>query len=475
MNRPIKRVFLLIVVLFALLVGYTVRWTIVEADDLNKNALNQRSTLRELRNPRGAILADQGAVLARSVRRGRGENAVYTRRYPQGDLYGRPVGYSFVQRGNSGLEKQYDDELAGRQDEFESAIDELLGRSQDEHTMITALDQTAQRVANQGLAGRAGAVVVIEPHTGRVPVYLSVPGYDPNLVRTRRGFESLNRDSDQPLFDRVSQAAYPPGSTFKIVTATAGLDSGVFTPESTINGDSPKKISGTPLANSGSKSYGNITFSTALVNSVNTAFAQVGEKVGSKTLISYMKKFGFYQPPPIDLPRDEVVSSGLRRRGHLLPTDAPIDIGRTSIGQERLTVTPLQMATVAATVANDGVRIAPRIARSFRDRYGRTTTTIKPKRIERVMSTQTASELNLMMRKVVEEGTGQPAQISGLSIAGKTGTAERGTTLNQAWFIGFAPAENPRFAIAVTIEETPGFGGTVAAPIARDVLKSLLR
>lgn len=474
MNAAIRRIFLGVIALFALLALFTSRWSVIEADSLKRNNLNKIPALRELRDPRGPILSADGETIARSVRHGRGEERVYRRVYPLRELFGHPVGYSYVQRGGTGLERWYDDDLAGRRDEFASVLDTLLGRKREARTLVTALDARAQRVARQALAGRAGAVVAIDPRTGRVPVYVSVPGYDPNNVRTNSGFESLNADDHSPLFDRVATAAYPPGSTFKVVTAAAALDTEAYRPDSVVNGNSPKQISGKPLENSGGQSFGDIALTTALTKSVNTVWAQVGERLGSRTMIDYMKRFGFYDKPPVDLPADQVAASGLRERGRLLPDDASIDVGRVAIGQERLAVTPLQMATVAATVANGGVRVAPRLAVSFIDRTGRTVRRVRRDEIRRVISTHTARVLNEMMQNVVREGTGTAAALAGISVAGKTGTAEvpRG---NQAWFIGFAPAERPRYAIAVTVEQTTGEGGTVAAPIARDVLQSLLR
>lgn len=477
MNRSIRRVFWAVTLLFALLLANTARWSVVDADSLKQNSLNKIPSLREMRDPRGPVLAGGGETIARSVRRGRGHDAVYERRYPLGPLFGHPVGYSYVRRGVVGLERFYDDELVGRREEFVSVLDSLLGREREAQTMHTALDEQAQRVAGQSLAGRAGAVVVIEPRTGRVPVYVSVPGFDPSEVRTDAGYRVLRGATGEPrLFDRVAQSAYPPGSTFKVVTATAGLDSGAFTPDSVLNGDSPQDFSGTPLANSGGSDFGDISLTTALTNSVNTVWAQVGEKVGSETMIEYMKRFGFYDKPPVDLPRDQVVASGLRESGELLNEDEPIDVARVAIGQERLAVTPLQMATVAATVANGGERVAPHVVERFSDKYGRTRERVKTDRVERVMTRATAAELNEMMQNVVREGTGGAASLAGIGVAGKTGTAEvKGGAANQAWFIGFAPAERPRYAIAVTVQETTGQGGTVAAPIARSVLQSLLR
>ncbi len=474
MNTAIRRVFWGVVALFTLLAVYTARWSVIESDSLKQSSLNKIPALREWRDPRGQILTANRSTIARSVRRGSGDDVHYSRRYPRGARYGHPVGYSYVTRGGSGLEKYYDDELVGRREEFVSVLNSLLGRKSEALTLVTAMDDEAQRVAGQALAGRAGAVAVIEPRTGRVPVYVSVPGYDPNDVRASDGYARLNRGDRSPLFDRVATAAYPPGSTFKVVTAAAAIDTGAYRPSSLVNGDSPKQISGTPLENSGGKSWGDITLTDALTHSVNTVWAQVGEDVGSDTMIEYMKRFGFYDKPPIDLPSDQLAASGLREQGELLPDDAPIDVGRVAIGQERLAVTPLQMATVAATVANGGVRVAPRLATSFEDRTGRTRNRIGAKRVTRVMSAATARKLNQMMQNVVREGTGTAAALIGIDSAGKTGTAERARG-NQAWFVGFAPAERPRYAIAVTVEQTTGQGGTVAAPIARQVLQSLLR
>lgn len=473
MNKPIRRVFYVVVVLFALLVFYTARWTVIDAHSLNQNALNRIPAQKQLKNPRGAILTDSGRVLARSVKVG-GSDGIYERRYPQGSLFGHPVGYSFAVRGQSGLEKYYNDRLTGETESVSSILDQLLGRGGEQQAMITNLDRGGQQLARGQLAGRAGAVVVIEPATGRVPVYVSVPGYDPAELRTDRGAERLFKDRSAPLLDRVSGATYPPGSTFKVVTATAALDSGMMTPASTVDGRSPQRFSGQPLANFGGQSFGQVSLETALQNSVNTAFGNIGVELGEDRLLEYMKRYGFYSPPPVDLPANQLSSSGLRdRRGQLLPEDAGIDLARVAIGQERLSVTPIQMATVAATVANGGVRMEPRIARSFRDQYGRVKKRIEPEQAERVMSRKTAAELNDMMRKVVEQGTGQAANIGDLKMAGKTGTAEVPGG-NQAWFIGFAPYDDPRYAIAVTIEKTQGTGGALAAPIGAAVLQDLL-
>lgn len=472
MNVPIRRVFFVIVLLFALLGFYTMRWTVFEARSLNQNALNKIPAQKAAKQPRGSILAKSGVVLARSTKQSDGE---YLRRYPTGSLFSHPVGYSYAFRGQSGLEKYYNDRLTGEQQSVTTVLDGLLGRGGDEQNMVTNLDRGAQQLATQQMAGRKGAVVVIDPKTGRIPVYVSVPGYDPALLRTNAGVNQLNQDKENaPLIDRVSGATYPPGSTFKVVAATAALDSGVMSTTSTVDGNSPQTFSSKPLRNDFNQQFGPTNLKTALTYSVNTAFGNIGVELGKDRLIEYMKRYGFYAPPPVDLPNSGLLASGLRGpEGNLLPPDAGIDLARVAIGQERLSVTPIQMATVAATVANDGVRMEPRLARIFRDEYGRTTANITPEKATRVMKRSTAEELNKMMRNVVVEGTGGAANVGNLDMAGKTGTAEvRGG--NQAWFIGFAPYDNPKYAVAVTIELTQEFGGAVAAPIARDVVQYLL-
>lgn len=475
MDRAIVRVAFVVTLMFALLLAFTSRWTIFEADDLRQNALNRRALLRQQQQPRGPILAADGRAIARSYATGRGTDRIYRRRYTRPTIFAHPVGYSFVDLGNSGMESYYNDQLSGDREELLTVLDQFLGRRAEGRTMLTALDPDAQRIAGQQLAGQAGAVVVIEPRTGRVPVYVSVPGYDQNDARRPAEYARLRRAKDSPLFDRVGASGYPPGSTFKVVTATAALDSGKFTPQDEVNGNSPKTFSGRPLANAGDQSFGDISLTDALTNSVNTVWAQVGEEIGDGTLYEYMNRYGFNRKPPVDLPRGEVVASGVRDSdGDLIRSSGQVDVGRVAIGQERLAVTPLQMATVAATVANDGVRMEPRLAQEFRDRDGRVAKQIPPRRAQRVMSLTTAQELTAMMTRVVDEGTGTAAKLAGFPVAGKTGTAERGNGTNTAWFIGFAPVDDPQYAIAVAVEKTTGQGGTIAAPIARGVLESLL-
>jgi peptidoglycan glycosyltransferase len=339
--------------------------------------------------------------------------------------------------------------------------------------VVTNLDPRAQKEAISALGGRAGSIVAIEPQTGKVRVMVSIPDYDANQIPNR--FTLLNRAPGSPLLDRATQARYQPGSTFKVVTAAAALDTGKFTPTSVIDGSSPKTIGGVPLSNAGGESFGPISLTDALTNSVNTVWAQVGERLGKGTMYRYMQRFGFNSKPPLDYPPQQMDSSGVFAGGHLLNQGDAVDIGRVAIGQERLQVTPLQMAMVASAVANGGRLMRPRLVDRIVRKDGRVKRRIEPDLQSQVMSKKAADELTQMMGRVVEEGTGTAAALSGIKVAGKTGTAEVANgTANQAWFIAFAPIDHPRMAIAVTVERTSGQGGTVAAPLAKQVLQVLL-
>ena len=418
------------------------------------------------------IYADDGTVLARDVRQGSGQTLRYVRRYPQDSLFSNAVGYSFITNGNAGLEREENDSLSGRHNEFTSIIDELSGSKKEGDDVRTTLDPAAQRAALAGLAGRAGSVVALDPSTGKVRVMANVPSYNPNDIPN-------GLPPGQSLFNRATQGRYPPGSTMKVVTAVAAIDSGRYTPVSIVSGKSPKIIGGVVLSNcctEGSGSYGPLTLTEALAKSVNTVYGEVGEKLGNNIMFDYMNRFGFDKKPPIDLPSPELTASGVfGRGGRLLGADDDIDIGRVAIGQERLEVTPLQMALVAATVANGGKLMKAQLVDKIVSPDGRVRDTVQPAEVNQVMKPDTAAKVTAMMEQVVKSGTGTAAQIPGITVAGKTGTAEvDNATSNQAWFIAFGPVPNPKVAIAVTVERTQGEGGTVAAPIAKQVMQVLL-
>lgn len=476
MNAPIVRVFGVMLVLFALLIGFTSRWAVFERDALQDNPQNKRALIEQQRIDRGRILAAGDQTLARSVRR---QDGAYTRRYPLRGLFAHPVGYAYLNPGTAGLERYYNGQLTGRSQGLQNTLRRLQGKRRQGDDLRTALDPAAQQVALDQLAGRAGAVVALDPRTGRVKVMASVPGYDPNTLRSAAQTTRLNTAPGSPLFNRVTQAGYPPGSTFKVVTAIAAIDSGTFEPGSVVDGGNGVEISGVPLNNFGGADYGPVDLTTALTKSVNTVWAQVGEKVGARTMQRYMGRLGFGRQVAVDLPGSERRASGEFCDGRFVRATNPcVDVGRMAIGQDKLQTTPLQMAMVAASVANGGSLMRPFLATRAVDPEGRTTLENTPEEFSRVMSPATAGKITAMMTRVVQEGSGTAAALQGIDVAGKTGTAERvvAQDVTTPWFIGFAPAEDPQVAVAVTIERSVGgFGGTEAAPIARAVMESLLR
>ncbi len=485
MNRQIIKLFGLIVVLFAILVGFTSWWSVFDAKSLKeKSAVNKRPLFEQQQIPRGRILAADGSVIAKSLPKGRGTGKRYERHYPLGSLFGHPIGYSFMEYGQSEFEKFHNAELTGEESEFGSILDELTGQKQEGEQVVTSLDVKAQEVAMGALKEAGyGAVVAIEPSTGAVKVMASNAPFDPNRIPDE--IEKLNNAKvSTPLLNRATQGRYPPGSTFKVVTAAAGLESGVITPDSTINAPGSIIDEGHELANDGGIDWGPIPLDTALTNSVNTWFGQLGQKIGQDRLFTMMEKFGFNSLPPIDLPEDEVLPSGVYdyESEKMLTRHDPVDLARVAIGQERLLVTPLQDAMVAAAVANGGKLMKPQIWKRVVNVDGSVTKRMKPSVYSEPIKAKTAEELTTAMEGVVDEGTGTNAAISGVPVAGKTGTAETpgneacggGTEENQGWFIGFAPADHPKIAIAATVECTTQFGNDVAAPIFRAVAESIL-
>ncbi len=478
MNRPIIRLYGLVALLFAVLIGFTSRWTIFEASSLRENRLNARTLLEQQRTDRGPIVAADGTTLARSVR---GPGGVYQRTYPTGSLFAQTVGYYYTEPdlGSAGLERRYNSELTGHTGtNLQSVLDQLQGKKPAGDKIVTTLDPSAQRVATESLGSHEGAVVALEPRSGAVTVMASTPSFDPNILRSPNGSAALDRDvSGRPLINRATQFGYPPGSTFKVVTATAAIDTGTFTPESTLSGRDGILVSGVPLGNDDGESFGELTLTQAMVKSVNTVWAQVAERLGKRTMGRYMDRFGFNRKPELDYPAEQMSTSAEYEGDRVLrPTSPLVDVGRLGIGQDKLEVVPLQMAEVASAVADHGTLMTPHLVDRIVDPEGRTVETIAPRVQSVVMKPSTATAVTGMMEAVVTEGTGTAAQIAGVKVAGKTGTAETqiGTAINNVWFIAFAPANDPTVAIAVTLKGVPGQGAAFAAPVARAVMESLL-
>jgi peptidoglycan glycosyltransferase len=481
MNQPIVRLFGLVILMFAVLLAFTSRWTIFEASSLRDNPLNARALLEQERIDRGRIVAADGSVLARSVRTSGStrSESVYERRYPAGDEFAHAIGYYFTDLGRTGLERFRNKTLNGQSDtNLQTILDQLQGKKKQGNAVFTTLDPGAQQVANRALAGHEGAVVALEPRSGAVRVMASSPAYDPNDLRSSKTYAHLANDAKgRPLVNRATQFGYAPGSTFKVLTATAAIDSGAFSKESTVDGRNDVRISGVPLQNDENESFGAITLTEGLTKSVNTVWAQVAERLGKRTMARYMRRFGFDSKPQLDYPAEEMSSSGEYSGARLIsPTSSNVDVGRMGIGQDKLEATPLQMAEVAAAVANRGKLMTPHMTARIVDPDGRTVQRISPHVQSVVMKPSTAAAVTTMMEAVVNEGTGTSAQIAGVRVAGKTGTAETqiGTAINNVWFVAFAPAQAPKVAIAVTLKGVPGQGGAFAAPIAREVMERLL-
>lgn len=482
MNRPIVRLYGLVALLFALLVAFTSRWTVFEASSLRENPLNKRTLLERMRIDRGAIVAADGTVLAHSVR---GPEGNYQRFYPTGEEFAAPIGYYYLDpdRGSAGLESFRSQALNGQHvSNLQSILNQLQGKEPGGDKVVTTLVPSAQRAAIAALGGHEGAVVALEPRSGAVTVMASTPSYNPNALRSEAATLKQEREMNaspatKSELNRATQYGYAPGSTFKVVTATAAIDTGAYTPESLVSGRNGILVSGVPLHNDNDESYGPITLTYALAHSVNTVYAQVAEHVGKATLQRYMERFGFDRKPQLDYPASEMSASGEHEGERIVaPTSPSVDVGRLGIGQDKLQVTPLQMAEVAAAVGNHGRLMVPHLTSRIVNPEGQTVQSVSPRVQSVVMKPSTAAAVRTMMEAVVKEGTGVSAQIPGVQVAGKTGTAETqfGDAINNVWFIAFAPAADPTVAVAVTLKAVPGEGATYAAPVARAVIESLL-
>jgi penicillin-binding protein A len=473
-NRSIRRLYLTLVGGFALLVLMLGWWQVVVADDLRNRPGNLQARQAERLIDRGRILSADGFVLAASRARRIDGQRVYQRLYPQASLAAHVVGYTSDERGKTGVESTYDRYLSGSVG-TEPLLQRLnLSEKRGADVRLT-IDTRVQAAAEQALAGRRGSVVAIEPSTGAVLGMASSPTFD--LQQAITDFTTIPSEGG-PLVNRATSGRYAPGSTFKVVTATSALQNGLYNSESQFTDTGSYDTPGGEIRNFDAATFGRHTLTTALTNSINTTFARIGDDLGASRIGETMTAYGFGERPPIDLPEEEVLASGrLGPDGILANGEAGLDTARVAIGQENLAVTPLQMAMVAGAIANGGTLIAPRLLSRIVDRGGDVVRTGNPQELEQVMSADVADALTEMMENVVREGTGTAAALSatGVAVAGKTGTAESDDpNRNQAWFIGFAPADNPEVAVAVVIEDTSSTGGAAAAPVAATVMRAAL-
>ncbi len=491
MNRQITRVAVVALVLLAALIVATTYWQSWAAAGLNDRQDNQIQRVAQFQIKRGEIFAADGRTrLARRIAKKVQGKTLYFRRYPYGGLFAHVVGYSTQVRSRAGLERSMNDYLtasnANLSTVLDTTLDKLRGGTIEGNDLILTLRPGAQKLAYQELGSRCGSVVALEPKTGRVLVMASSPSYDPNLLERPGGYAKiLNKRADcpspSPLVNRATFGLYIPGSIFKVVTASAALDTNRYTPESSFVDPGYCVEYGRKVTNysdqSGPAVYGRVNLIQALVNSINSVFCNIGKEMGPKPIVDYMKRYGFYSVPPLETPVNERRASGLYDKGKLFqPENAgQADPGRLAFGQERLQVSPLQMAMVAGGVANKGVVMEPFVVQKIRAPDGKTIRRTKPHELGRAISPRTAGELTSMMTAVVTSGTGTAAQLPGVQVAGKTGTAETGVAgHNTVWFICFAPADDPKVAVAVMVEDQNSTGGETAAPIAKTILQALL-
>nr|WP_202447399.1 penicillin-binding protein 2 [Streptomyces sp. SID5468] len=454
----------------------------VRADTLKNDPHNRRVQINEYAKPRGDIIVDGKAITGSTVTAG--SDFKYKRTYTDGPMWAPVTGYASQSYGSTSLENLEDKVLTGDDDRlfFNRTVDMLTGRSKQGGDVVTTLNAKAQQAAFKGLGSRKGAVAAINPQTGAILALASTPSYDPGSFgdfskSSGENWKKLNADPDQPTLDRALKETYPPGSTFKVVTAAAALENGLY------GGiDEPTRSplpyilpnTTTPLNNEGPLPCKNATLMVAMQVSCNTVFGKIGADLGKEKMLAQAKRFGFDQP--VDTPVLAVPS--------VFPTrmDKP-QTALSSIGQFDTAATPLQMAMVAAAVANDGKLMQPYMVDQLRAPNLNVIDQTQPKEFSQAVSPQTAQKLQQMMEAVVEKGTGTSAQIPGVTVGGKTGTAQHGlhnSALPYAWFISYArTGSGSPVAVAVVVEDGNAnrddiSGGGLAAPIARDVMRAVL-
>jgi peptidoglycan glycosyltransferase len=469
--------------LFGLLLLNANYLQVVKASSLHENSHNPRLIAEEYSRERGPIVVG-GKQIARSVETG--DRLKYLRQYSEPKLYAPATGFYSLVYGASGIEQAQNSVLAGTDSSlFVRRIIDLLTQTPPKGGSVKlTLDPAAQKAAYDGLQKRGfrGAVVALDPTTGAILALVSTPSFDPNLVSghdTSTVRDNYNRRAAQksrPMLNRALRETYPPGSTFKLVTAAAALESGRYTPDTKVDNSSELKLPQTtvplPNENGGPCTSGEATLTVALENSCNVSFGAIGLDLGDAALRDQARKFGF--DTAYDVPMHTVASRFPEN------INAP-QTAQSAIGQFDVRATPLQMAMVAAAIANRGVVMAPYLVEQVQGPKLEVLDTAKPRSLGEAVSPQTASALTEMMTKVVEQGTGTNGQIPGVPVAGKTGTAQQGGGRTpHAWFVSFAPADaEPKVAVAVIVEDganQPEISGNgLAAPIAQAVMRAVLK
>ncbi|MEV6265922.1 penicillin-binding transpeptidase domain-containing protein [Kribbella sp. NPDC051936] len=482
MNSAIRRLAVAAMILMLALMANSTYLQAFRANEINGRNDNNRVRDSQFSVNRGPILIGSTPV---AQSKPSDDRFKYQRTYASGPVYAPVTGFYSYLFGRGGIELTMNAELNGSDPSmaFRRIIDVISNRPQQGGSVTLTLNAAAQQAAYSGLAGKTGAVVAIEPKTGRILAMASRPSYDPNLLASHdsekvgAAWKNLNADKDKPLSNRAVQELYPPGSTFKLVTAAAALSSGKYTPESKVNSPAELPLPQTtvPLVNEDGKNCGgsnSATLTVALRYSCNTAFGTVGMDLGPDALREQAAKFGFGARPLTELP--SVATSQF-------PGDPnEPQTAQSAIGQFDVRATPLQMAMVAAGIANKGEVMKPYLVQNVKTPDLKTVSETKPESLHQAVTPQVASQLTAMMVDVVANGTGKPGAISGVQVAGKTGTAQTSKDRPPfAWFTAFAPADDPKIAVAVLIEKADVArddvaGGRLAAPIAKKVMEAVL-
>ena len=485
MNVPLRRVATVVLVMFLALMVSTTWIQVFQASSLDSDGRNVRTIYREYGNFRGPIVVAGDAIASSTAV---DDPFGFQRAYSDGPLYAPVSGYFSVVNGTSEIERAENEYLNGEASSL--WLDRLkalfTGEQPQGASVELTIDPAAQQAAWDALGDQRGAVVALEPATGRVLALVSKPSFDPNDLATHdtgaanAAFQELSNADGDPMSNRAIRGnTYPPGSTFKLVTSAAALESGDYSPESVIPAPDRFKYpqSDREMQNFGGTSCsptGEMTLADALRISCNTAFADLGVTLGDDVLRDQSEDFGF-DVAGLTIPMDVTASH--------FPTEeeaTPDATARAAIGQGDVRVTPLQVAMISAAIANDGVQMAPYTVETIRNPDLDVVRQSEPRRLRTSVSPSTADQLTQMMLGVVQNGSGTAAQISGVQVAGKTGTAENQTDkAPHAWFTGFAPADDPKVAVAVIVEHggsmgSEATGGAVAAPIAKAVMEAVL-
>ncbi|MPR00109.1 penicillin-binding protein 2 [Modestobacter sp. I12A-02628] len=477
MNAPLRRVAISVLVLFTLLivnVNYIQVW---RSADLRADPGNTRVLSEEYDRQRGSIVV-AGNEIAVSTRTD--DALTYLRQYPQGELYAAVTGYYSLLYSSSGLERTENDVLTGSDPRLfgRRLADLFTGRDLTGGNVVLTLDPAAQQAGMEGLDGVTGAVVALEPSTGKVLALGSTPSYDPTLLSShdpdaiRAYADELGAQDPDPRLNQATSEIYPPGSIFKVIVSAAALEDG-YTPQTTVPAPDVLTLPGTetPLRNFGNSSCNggaDQSLIDALTISCNTAFAQLGIDLGEEKVRDMAEAFGM---------TDETTELPLEVTGSTMgEIESDAALGQASIGQRNVRMTPVQAALIAATVANGGTQMKPYLVDQIQAPDLTVEDQTEPEESGSPISAETADELTDMMVSVVENGSGRRAQIDGVEVAGKTGTAQTGNdTPDHNWFIGFAPADDPQIAVAVFVANGGGTGGDVSAPIAQRVMSAYLQ